>query len=166
MNTALLAKISLIILWTVALFSCEKPLKEEDKVFHGGPESQGIGGLSFALYKDGRYQIINSGGIGWHEYDGSYTLSGDTITLNNLDKKSSVKHNRLLVYRYDEQDSTYWEWKYSHISKSYSDKTLGSWSWESFKWKDLIHGQGDVYQLDTKDKPLKAEYHFIIQLDS
>ena len=105
-----------------------QPLREQDKIFHGAPESMGIGGLSFGLYKDNKYLVVNSGGIGSFEYSGLYTVNEDTIVLNNLSKDVPMESNRLVIFRYDQQDSTYWEWKYSRIYKELtSDPRLGKW---------------------------------------
>jgi hypothetical protein len=165
MKVIKLLKTCLIVICIMEVSSCQETFKEEDKIFHGAPESLGIGGLSFALYRDNRYQVMNSGGIGWFEYSGSYILNGDTITLNKLDKESNLENNRLIIYRYNKQDSAYWKWKYSDKLGN-TDKTLGSWSWQSFKDQDKILGEGDVYQLDENNKPLKNKYHFFIRLDS
>jgi hypothetical protein len=149
----------------VGLLSCEKPFDEKDKLFHGAPQSNGIGGLSFGLYNDKRYKVTNSGGIGWSDYTGSYILSGDTITLKELDKESGLEKNRLVIYRYSLQDSNYWKWKYSD-KFSNTDKTLGTSEWQNFKDADQMLGKGDVYQLDENSKPLKDKYHFLIAFDS
>ena len=155
------------ILLGISSCTTSPPFNEKDKIFHGAPESMGIGGLSFGLYKDHRYLIINSGGIAAFKYSGLYTLKGDTIVFNNLSKDVPIESNRLLILRYDQQDSTYWEWKYSRIYKErISDPTLGKWSWEQFKWGDSVLGQGDVYQLDSNNLPINTAYHFLIRLDS
>ncbi len=136
----------------------QKPFREEDKLFHAAPQGNGIGSLSFALYNDHRYQIMNSGGIGADYYSGNYVTKNDTIILENLSKESSLKSNRLLIFKYDKQDSSFWDWKYP------AKKEISNW--RDFKWHDSIMGEGDVYQLDENNKPLKDEYHFIIRLDS
>lgn len=149
------------------LSSCEPSFNDDDKIFHAAPESMGIGGLSFGLYKDHTYLIRNSGGIASFEYSGSYDLNGDTIIFHKLSKQIPLENSRLIIYRYDQQDSTYWEWKYSKIYKELSsDKTLGTWSWQRFRSGDLALGDGDVYQIDTSGIPNSSAYHFIIRLDS
>jgi hypothetical protein len=158
----------------IGFSSCNKSFKEGDKIFHGAPDRSGIGGLSFGLYKDKRYMIMNSGGIAWFEYSGRYDINGDTIVLHNLDKelnkefgKGVFESNRLVIYRYNEQDSTFWEWKYSDLYKSFTaDRKLGTWLWEDYKRSNEALGEGDVYQVDLNGKPIKSAYHFIIRLDS
>jgi hypothetical protein len=157
----------LIILLEVSSCITSPPFNENEKIFHGAPESMGIGGLSFGLYKDHRYLIRNSGGLGAFEYSGLYTINGDTIVFNNLSKDVPVESNRLVIFRYEQQDSTYWEWKYSRIyNERKSDPKLGKWLWEQFKSGDSVLGQGDVYQLDKNNLPIKTAFHFLIRLDS
>ena len=143
------------------ILSCaesEKPFKEEDKLFHAAPQGNGIGSLSFALYKYNRYQIMNSGGIGADYFSGYYKVKGDTILLENLSKEISLKSPRLLIFKYNKQDSSFWNWKYSeHIAIT---------NWQTFKSNDFAMGEGNVYQLDENNKAMKDEYHFIIVLDS
>jgi hypothetical protein len=147
--------------------ACETSFDEKDQIFHGSLASHGIGKLSFSLYKDQRYLIINSGGIGSSEYIGSYALYGDTILLYNLNKEVPLESNKLVIYRYEQQDSSYWEWKYSRLYKSFtSDKTLGKWDWTQYKSGDKALGEGDVYQIDANGIPIKEPVHFIIRLDS
>jgi hypothetical protein len=165
MGYTLLGKFSCLTLLIVGLLSCEKRFDEKDKLFHGAPQSNGVGGLSFGLYNDKRYVVTNSGGIGWSDYSGSYILSGDTITLKELDKESGLEKNRLIIYRYSLQDSNYWKWKYSDRFSD-TDKTLGTWTWRKFKDVDQMLGEGDVYQLDENSKTLKDKYHFLIRFDS
>ena len=136
----------------------KKPFREEDKIFHAAPQGNGIASLSFALYSGNRYQIMNSGGIGADYFSGIYSLKGDTIIFNDLSKGSSLKSNRLKIFRYNQQDSTYWIWKHA--------KSLRHRNWQVFEEQDKQIGDGDVYQLDGKNKPMIDEYHFIIRLDS
>lgn len=131
---------------------------EEEKIFHGAPSIQGVGGLSFGLYRDKRYQIISSGGIGVSYYSGSFTMTGDTIILRDLDKKSGFVSNRLLIVRYKEQDSTFWKWKYPNLK--------GLWELQNAKYFDSTWASGDVYQLSTDNIPIKDQYYFYIRLDS
>jgi hypothetical protein len=53
----------------------QKPFNDEDIIFFGAPQGNGISALSFSLYKDGRYQIMSSGGIGAYYYSGKFKLS-------------------------------------------------------------------------------------------
>jgi hypothetical protein len=147
-----------ISLFVLACKAKQKPLDDKNIVFHGAPQNNGIGSLSLALYKDGRYQIINSGGIGAYNYSGNFKVSGDTIILENLDKESSLASNRLLIYRYDEQDSSFWLWKHS--------KSIGVWEWRDFKEQDSMKEKGNVFQLDKDNKPTKDKPYFRITIDS
>jgi hypothetical protein len=141
--------------------------REEGKIFHAAPMSGGIGALSFGLYNDSNYEICNSGGLGQFCYSGEFKLNRDTLTLIDLHKDVPLKSNKFLILRYAEQDSTYWEWKYSRQYTSFSaDRKLGKWIWQQFKGSDLALGEGDIYQLDNNGIPIKDEYHFIIRFDS
>jgi hypothetical protein len=141
-------------------FACsqhKKEFKEENKILHAGPSSGGIGSLSFELYNDSTYRISNSGGIGEDVYTGTYSIKNDVITFNNLDTTSSLKHNRLLIFRYSEQDSLYWKNKYPN---SFS-------KWQDFKSRDsAMGGYGDIYQIDDNNQITANETHFIIRSDS
>lgn len=143
-----------------SLFSCASKHKfnEDDKIFHGASASGGIGGGYFALYKDRKYQVCESGGLGEECYTGNFTLIGDTIVLQNLSKKCYLKNNKLLICKYDKQDSTYWQWKYpGHIN-----------DWEDMKERDIRMGNdGDVHQIDIQNKRiLDPTYHFVVRLDN
>ena len=147
--------------------SCARPFEEKNKIFHGAPSSNGISGLSFALYNDHRYQVMSSGCLFAFTKSGTYDLVGDTIILNGIDKHENFKSKRLLIFRYDQQDSTYWEWKYSRIYKSFkANRKLGRWLWEDHKSGDAAIGEGDVYQINENGEPIENAYHFIIMLDS
>jgi hypothetical protein len=160
MNTP--AKLYLIILsFTISLDACSHSDKhrEAEKIFHAGPSSGGIGALYFALYTDKTYQICSSGGIGQDCYSGNFNLKRDTLTLIELNKEISLKSNKLLIIRYAEQDSSFWNWKYT--------KSIGVSTWQDFKRRDLsLGGTGDVYQLNDRNELMKDESHFIIRLDS
>ena len=143
------------------MLSCKeksKPLTEDDKVFHGAtPYDGSIDGLNIELYNDNTYTIMHSGGLGANFHKGSYTLSGDTITLHDFKKLGPLERSRLLVFRYEEQDSTYWIWKYSN--------SIGAATWDIFKAGDYHMGKEDVYQLNEHNIPLRNSYHFAIALD-
>lgn len=143
----------------IAFCTMRKPFSEKDKVFHGAPSTPGIGSLSFALYNDGRYQIMNSGGIGAFYYDGKYIMSGDTIILKDLDKESSFKSNRLLIIRYKEQTDSFWRWKHPDIKDN-------KWQLQIAKIpKDSGWASGEVYQINENNQLMRANY-FYIRLDS
>jgi hypothetical protein len=153
-----------ILFLTLGIFSCKDKAKREEKVFHAAPmDAQSIGGLSFALYNDSSYTILNSGGIGFSSHKGSYTMAGDTITLHNFVKQGLFKRHRLIVIRYDEQDSTYWMWKYSDLFGK--PRSLGRTLWQDLKAGDYHMGEGDVYQLDENNRPIRDGYYFNIALD-
>ena len=140
-----------ILLVLYGISSCresKKPFREQDKIFHAAPQSNGIGSLAFALYNDNRYQIMNSGGIRADFYSGTYTIKGDTIVLNNLPKESSLKSNRLKIFRYNQQDSSFWIWK--HV------KSLGYWNWKAFEEQDKQLVYGNVYQHNNNNRTMKG----------
>jgi hypothetical protein len=81
-------------------------LKEEDKIFHAGPSMSGFGSMFFGLYKDNKYQFCDGDFMNPGCYTGDYTLSGDTITLNDLKKHPGIPSNRFFIYRLKEKDPT------------------------------------------------------------
>lgn len=141
-------------------FSCNSNpnFEEQDKIFHASGASGGIGGIYFALYKNHQYQICESGGLGETCCSGNYILAGDTIKLFNLSNKCYIKNTRLLICRYNQQDSSYWQWKYPKHLKD----------WADMKKHDLnLDNSGDVYQIDNNNKlVLDPTYYFVIRLDS
>ena len=150
-------KTSLLSLMTL-FFSCTSPVNEKDEIFFAGGASGGIGGIYFALYKNNKYEVCETGGIGKTCYYGNFKLSDDTITLLNLSKDCYIKNNRLLICRYKDQDSTYWQWKYPRNAKQ----------WSVMKRRDLdLSNVGDVHQLNNQNRVvLDPTYYFIIRLDS
>lgn len=90
-------------------------------------------------------------------YTGEYKLNENILTLKNLKLNDHVKYNRFIIYRYAEQDSTYWQKKYPN---SLSE-------WEQLKQSDLNSGSdGDVYELDNDDNPITdVTYYYVIRLD-
>ena len=152
--------LNLILLFITSIFSCESKIQkpnEKDLIFHAGPSTGGVvGQVYFQLFTDSRYYICNSGGIGEDCYTGIYELHNDTIILENLDKGSSLKFNRLIIYRYYNQDSNYWKWKYPHLS----------WEWWELKRRDsILESTGDVYQINNKNNIEKNETFFNIRFD-
>jgi hypothetical protein len=153
-------KTLLIVLIPVFLVSCEtrpRPFDDTDIIFNGSPDNNGMGGLSFALFKDRRYRIMNSGETAAHYYSGTFKVSGDTIILENLNKESGLISNRLLIFRYADQDSSFWMWKH--------EKKIGFWKWRYFKLQDSKMGKGNVFQLDENGNPTKEESYFRITID-
>jgi hypothetical protein len=79
--------------------------------------------------------------------------------MEDLDKESSILFNRLVIYRYCDQDSTFWIWKYPGKA--------GFKNWVEMKQSDLMMGvSGDVYQVDDSNKPDRNQFSFRIRLDS
>ncbi|MBL0155176.1 MAG: hypothetical protein IPP93_17535 [Chitinophagaceae bacterium] len=156
------SNISIVIFFLLStiLLSCNSghEYTEQDKIFHATGASGGIGGIYFALYKNHKYQVCETGGLSEKCYDGDYTIAGDTIILNNLSKDSYIKNNRLLICRYNQQDSAYWQWKYpAHVN-----------DWSYMRESDLSFGNiGDVHQIDINNTLLlDTTYYFVIRLDS
>jgi hypothetical protein len=156
-STKLYISILIIALMLSSCFSSDTH-REEGKIFHAGPMSGGIGALYFGLYNDNTYQICNSGGIGQTCYSGKFKLDKDTLILLDLNKNVPLKSDKLLIVRYNDQDSNYWKWKYSRVPNS----------WQHLKRQDSINGLGDVYQLDKNNKLMNDQHdeHFIIRLDN
>ena len=86
-----LPTILLLLLWT----SCKtRPkVKEEDKIFHAGPVQSGFGGIFFGLYKDNKYQFCDGDFMDPGCYTGFYTLSRDTIILEDLKRHKGIPTN-------------------------------------------------------------------------
>jgi hypothetical protein len=103
----MILKIHFYILLVIFLFgSCLSPgdvHREEGKIFHASISGSGsVGGLYFGLYKDHKYQICSTGGIGQDCYNGEYRLNNDTLTLLNLDNQIHLKSNKLLISHYNQ----------------------------------------------------------------
>ena len=148
----------LILITVLTCCSLNQDFDAKNKIFHAAGASGGVGGIYFALYKNNKYEICESGGIGETCYEGNYTVIGDTIILEELSEKSYIKNNRLLICRYDKLDSTYWQWKYPTNANH----------WRDMKWRDLaMDNSGDVHQMDNQNKLiLDPTYYFVIRLDS
>ena len=150
--------ISLITSFLFLSCNSKYQFNENDKIFHGAPARGGIGSIHFALYKGHKYQVCESGGLGQACSTGDFSLIGDTIILQDLDKGCYLKNNRLLICEYDKQDSTYWQWKYPrHLN-----------DWQVMKEMDISMGnEGDVHQLDKQNNlVLDPTYHFVIKMNS
>lgn len=132
-------------------------LKEEDKIFHAGPNMSGFGGTFFGLYKNNIYEFCDGDFMDLGCYTGEYELNGDILTLKNLQLNDHVNYNRFKIFRYSEQDSTYWQKKYPNSSSD----------WEQLKLSDINRGSdGDVYELDNDDNPvMDVAYYYVIRLD-
>lgn len=142
-----------------AIFSCNNVLRKKKEIFHAGPPGHSVvGNLYFALYDDHTYRICNVGGIGQDCYSGNFEIVGDTITLQNLDKRVPLPSNRLLILEYKDLDSSYWKWKYKENPNS----------WQRLQWQDTVVASGDVYPLASDNSLVRggASDHFLIRLDS
>lgn len=141
------------------MYGCDTyiKLKEEDKIFHAAPNMSGFGGTFFGLYKNNIYEFCDGDFMDQGCYMGEYELNGNILTLKKLKLNDRVKYNRFIIYRYSEQDSTYWQKKYP---KSSSD-------WEQLKQSDKNSGSdGDIYQLDNEGNPvMDLTYYYVIRLD-
>lgn len=148
------------ILFLMTLFlSCESELelKEEDKIFHAGPNMSGIGATFFELYKNNIYNFCDGDFLDYGCYKGKYELNNNILTLSGLKLNDHVKNNRFIIYKYADQDSIYWKRKYPNSS-------LG---WRKLKQSDIKSGsEGDIYELDNNDKPrIMAPYYYVIRMD-
>ena len=132
-------------------------LKDEDKIFHAGPNMSGFGGTFFGLYKNNIYEFCDGDFMDPGCYTGEYELNGNFLTLKDLKLNDHVKHNRFIIYRYAEQDSTYWQKKYPDSSSD----------WKQLKQSDINSGsEGDVYELDNNNKPVTdVTYYYVIRFD-
>lgn len=141
------------------LFGCvtNVELKEKDKIFHAGPNMSGFGGTFFGLYKNNIYEFCDGDFMDPGCYTGEYELNGNILTLKNLKLNNHVNYNRSVIYRYADQDSTYWQKKYPNSSSD----------WEQLKQSDINSGSdGDVYELIDDDKPVTdISYYYVIRLD-
>lgn len=143
----------------LAILSCrtDHQLKEEDKLFHAGPNMSGFGSTYFGLYKNNIYKFCDGDFIDPGCYTGEYELHGDVLTLKNLKLNDHVKYNRYIVYRYSELDSTYWLNKYPKASTT----------WKSLKQDDIKSGsEGDIFALDERNNPItEVDYYHVIRYD-
>ena len=150
----------ILLVFSIVVLSCNTKYKlnENDKIFHAAPANGGIGTIYFALYKGHKYQVCESGGLGQVCYTGDFSVIGDTIILQDLDKECYLKNNRLLICGYDKQDSTFWQWKYPG----------NLYNWQVMKEREISMGnEGEVYQLDNQNNLIRdSTYHFVIKMDS
>lgn len=148
-----------LILMMSLLCGCDNniELKAEDKIFHASPNMSGFGGTFFSLYKNNIYEFCDGDFMDPGCYTGEYELNGNILTLKNLQLNDHVKYKRFIIYRYAEQDSTYWQKKYPN----------SSYDWEQLKQGDINSGsEGDVYELDHNDKPVRdVPYYYVIRFD-
>lgn len=146
----------LIYIIFLILSSCNR-VNEKDKIFHAGPSRSGFGVIYFGLYNNNRYQFCDGDFMDPGCYTGKYSLSGDTIILDNLKIHKGIPSNRLLIRRYAEMDSTYWQWKYP----DYADK------WQDMKKSNLMQGaEGDVLTLDNNGRiAFDPDNYFLIRFD-
>jgi hypothetical protein len=139
------------------LLGCKENLNEEDKIFHACTQSE-MGGIFFGLYKNHKCEFCEGDFLDPGCYTVEYILSGDTIKLNGIKKESALKYSRLKIFRYSEQDSSYWLQKYPKFN-----------DWRSMRWSDSAKGStGDVFQLDNHNNPIfdKNQTNFIIRFDT
>jgi hypothetical protein len=138
------------------IISCGSKLNDKNKIFHAGPNESGIGATFFSLYKGNYYEFCDGDFMNPCCYSGNYRLNGDTLTLENLILNERVKNNRFIIYRFNEQDSSYWKNKYPESS-----------DWKYSKVSDSLRGfLGDIYELDEKNIPRKnVNYWYVIRLD-
>jgi len=132
-------------------------LKEDDKIFHAGPNMSGFGATFFGLYKNNIYEFCDGDFMDPGCYTGEYELNGNILTLKDLRLNDHVKHNRFIIFRYAEQDSTYWLEKYPN----------SVFDWKELRQNDInSSSEGDVYELDYNDKPVtNVNYYYVIRLD-
>lgn len=138
-------------------FSCSVELKEEDKIFHAAPSDSGFGTTFFSLYKNNKYEFCDGDFMDNGCYTGDYELKGDTLILHDLKLNDHVRSNRFIIYRFVEQDSSYWKKKYP---KSNED-------WKELRKSDSLSGNsGDIYELDKDNQPrTKVNYWYVIRFD-
>lgn len=144
---------------TLLMLSCRPniQLKEEDKLFHAGPNISSFGGTFFGLYKNNIYEFCDGDFMDPGCYTGKYTVDGNVITLLDLKLNDHVKYNRYIIYRYSEQDSTYWLNKYPKASIN----------WKNLQQDDIKSGsEGDIYTLDERNTPMtEVDYYHVIRYD-
>lgn len=156
----ILFRTPLLLLLVISLASCRRRSnpKEVDKVFFASPVNSGFGVMFFSLYKGNEYQFCDGDFMDPGCYTGFYTLSGDTIILDELKQHKNIPTNRFLIRRYYEMDSIYWLWKYPD---------------DKHKWKEMrrtdssIGSIGDVFPLDSKGKIVfDRNNYFIVRADN
>lgn len=153
-------KITFVLPILCLLTSCRTVIEvdDKDKIFHAGPVNGGFGVIYWGLYKDSIYQFCDGNFMRPGCYTGRYSISGDTIILQNLKKHHGIPTNRFVIRRYSDMDSNYWAWKYPYqqtdwITQRHDDSLCGS--------------TGDVFPLDKKNKiKIEGDNYFLIRLDS
>jgi hypothetical protein len=148
---------AVIFLSVMSVFtSCQTAVKEEDKIFHAGPVNSGFGGIFFALYKDNKYQFCDGDFMDPGCYTGEYSLAGDTITLYHLKSHTGIPSNRFVIRRYQDMDSSYWQWKYPDHKDD----------WEIMQDRDTRASAGDIFPLNLKGEIVfDRNNYFLIRLD-
>lgn len=156
-----LQTITFVLLISLALTACKSEITvdEKDKIFHAGPSgvSDGWdGGIFFGLYKDNKYEFCDGDFMDAGCYTGLYSISGDTIFLQDIKKHSGIPTNRFVIRRYSDMDSSYWKWKYPE----------SKFDWKTLRHSDSIAGStGDVFPLSEHNK-IKRDNYFLIRCDS
>lgn len=145
----------LTLLW--ASCKAQTAVKEEDKLFHAGPVNSGFGATFFGLYKKNSYQFCDGDFMDEGCYTGDYKLSGDTIILYHLKKHKGIPTNKFLIRRYQDMDSSYWQWKYPDHKDD----------WKSMRYHDSAIGStGDVFPLNSKGTIVfDRNNYFLIRFD-
>jgi len=148
------------IIFTLLCTGCgnQVKVKEEDKIFHAGPVNSGFGGIFFGLYKDNKYEFCDGDFMDAGCYTGYYSLAGDTIILSKLREHKGIPTNKFIIRRYNDMDSSYWQWKYPDHKDD----------WQIMRHTDSIIGSiGDVFPLDPKGKIVfDRNSYFLVRLDS
>ena len=154
--------ITLVFLISSILTSCktEIAVDEKDKIFHAGPSGVNDGwdgGIYFGLYKDNKYEFCDGDFMDPGCYTGLYSISGDTIVLQDLKKHDGIPTNRFIIRRYGDMDSNYWAWKYPNTKTD----------WKTLRHTDSLGSStGDVFPLDEENKINLDDNYFLIRLDS
>lgn len=146
----------IVVAFTYFSVSCKQKTKiKEDIIFHAGPSESDLVSTFFSLYKDGTYEFCDGDFLSTGCYIGDYKINGDTLTLENLKLNDHVKNNRFIIYRFREQDSTYWKNKFAVVD------------WRESKRKDSLEGiTGEIFELDKDNKPRKdVSKWYVIRFD-
>jgi hypothetical protein len=121
------------------------------------PVNSGFGGIFFGLYKGNKYQFCDGDFMDYGCYTGEYNLSADTIILYKLKKHHGIPSDRFIIRRYQDMDSSYWQWKYPDHK----------YEWESMRHRDSIIGStGDILPLNTNGEIVfDKNNYFLIRFD-
>jgi hypothetical protein len=148
----------ILFVFSILLIACRTQIKvnEADKIFHAGPVNSGFGVIFFGLYKNNIYQFCDGDFMDPGCYTGVYDLIGDTIVLHDLKNHRGIPTNKFLIRRFENMDSSYWQWKYPDNKNE----------WQVMRDRDIRRSTGDIFPLNSQgEMVLSKDDYFLIRFD-